>query len=279
MYIYFGEFRYEINKQLLYRQEELLLLKKNQAALLDILLEDIHSFHNKYHILDAIWANQDVSQQVVFQTISELRSILGNEAIKTFSKKGYKWNLPIETYEAIKIKPLPIHSNTIAEPCTKQQNTQKNTFNKMAFLFMLVMLFISGFLFYSENNKPISLHILTLNDRSDTDKSTFDLAQNALSKLNELNVSRLQTNLSPSQAFSSPSLALKRSNISSDDWLFWGESFSSKTGAFLHYGLSQGQIHWQGYVHAETLEKIPSALVKRIKELFYLGLFSTSLEW
>ena len=75
MYIYFGEFRYEINKQLLYRQEELILLKKNQAALLDILLEDIHSFHNKYDILDAIWVNQDVSQQVVFQTISELRSI------------------------------------------------------------------------------------------------------------------------------------------------------------------------------------------------------------
>ena len=278
MYIYFGEFRYEIKKQLLYKQEELLFLKKNQAALLDILLEDVHSFHNKYDILDVIWANQDVSQQVVFQTVSELRSILGNEAIKTFSKKGYKWNLPIDTYETIKIKPLPIHSSAITELNTKQQNAKKSTINIIAFLSILIMIFIGGFLIHSEKEQPIYFHFLTFNEKSDIDTSTIDLIQKGLSELNEVNLLRLQASFSPSQAFASPSLALKRSNISSEDWLFWGESFSSQTGAFLRYGLSHGQIHWQGYVHAESLEKLPIALANRIKELFSLGLFSTSLE-
>jgi DNA-binding winged helix-turn-helix (wHTH) protein len=284
MYICFGEFRYEIKKQLLYRQEELLPLKRNQATLLDFFIKDAHSIHNKNDILDVIWANQDVSQQVVFQTISELRSILGNEAIKTFSKKGYRWNLSLEIDEhnspvdTIKLKPLFIHHNALAESPNKQLNTAKKNKSIIVFLSIFFMITLGIFLFQAENDKPISFHFLTVKKETSIGEPTIDAFQKAVSELNEVTTSRLPSKLYPSQAFASPSLVFKRSGISPDEWLFWSESFSSNTGAFLHYGLSRDQIHWQGYVYAESLEKLPSSLAQRLKELSSLGLFSRSIQ-
>jgi DNA-binding winged helix-turn-helix (wHTH) protein len=280
MNINFGEFRYQISKQLLYKEDELMALKRNQAALLDFFLADVDSVHSKYDILDALWTNQEVSQQVVFQTISELRSIIGSSAIRTFSGKGYKWNLPIEINESyIPIKKIAskqpdTNKNTPVIATTKKQN-RKYKFKIFILVFFVISLWASFFL--NQKHKPINLTLLTAGN-SGNSLSNLDIVQQAINQLDKVSLSYLPSKLQPSQAFASPSFVFERSNIATDDWLVWSDIFSSKAGAFLHYGLSSGQVHWQGYVYAESPKQLPVALAKRIQELISLGFFSKSLK-
>ncbi|WP_171040785.1 winged helix-turn-helix domain-containing protein [Pseudoalteromonas phenolica] len=50
---------------------------------------------SKAELLETVWPDKTVSEQVVFQNISHLRAIFGNDAIKTFSKRGYQWQLEL----------------------------------------------------------------------------------------------------------------------------------------------------------------------------------------
>ena len=96
MEVKFADFRFLREPLVLYKQDEIIPLKSNQALLLDFFLSDPESIHSKETIMNAVWHGKVVSEQVVFQTISQLRAILGDKAIKTFSKKGYKWQLAID---------------------------------------------------------------------------------------------------------------------------------------------------------------------------------------
>ena len=51
----------------------------------------------KKSILSHVWQDKVVSEQAVFQNISHLRSLFGNQAIKTFSKRGYQWQLKVDS--------------------------------------------------------------------------------------------------------------------------------------------------------------------------------------
>lgn len=96
MEIIFANYRFLPEPLILYLDEELIPLKRNQAMLLHFFLSEPEKIHSKDDIMDSVWQDKVVSEQVVFQTISQLRSILGENTIQTFSKKGYKWKLPLE---------------------------------------------------------------------------------------------------------------------------------------------------------------------------------------
>ena len=93
MDVKFSEYRFLRDQLILYKHDKIIPLKRNQALLLDFFIANPDGIHSKDAIMDAVWQDKVVSEQVVFQTISQLRSIVGPNAIKTFSKKGYKWEI------------------------------------------------------------------------------------------------------------------------------------------------------------------------------------------
>ena len=92
----FQDFEFDAQQRVLTRSGEVYSLNEKAALLLSLLLDDVKKIHSKADILDFVWADRVVTDQVVFQNISTLRAIFGDAAIKTFSRKGYQWQLPLE---------------------------------------------------------------------------------------------------------------------------------------------------------------------------------------
>jgi hypothetical protein len=73
-----------------------------------------------------------VSEQVVFQNISHLRAIFGNDAIKTFSKRGYQWQLELtevtEQAEELADMPEP-QMPASATPAAEENKTESESNN------------------------------------------------------------------------------------------------------------------------------------------------------
>lgn len=79
----------------LYKDEKSIPLKNNAAKLLLLFLSRPHETLSKDTILDEVWQDSSVSEQVVFQNISHLRMLIADDAIKTYSKKGYQWQYDV----------------------------------------------------------------------------------------------------------------------------------------------------------------------------------------
>ncbi|MGJ8680591.1 winged helix-turn-helix domain-containing protein [Paraglaciecola sp.] len=92
----FKEFEFDDSNLVLSKNGQSLDLRHNEVCLLALLIKHSNKVLSKEDILSEVWKDKVVSEQAVFQNISHLRNILGNDAIKTFPKRGYQWQLSLE---------------------------------------------------------------------------------------------------------------------------------------------------------------------------------------
>jgi len=92
----FNKFEFDSDSLLLTNNGEALAIRHTEARVLALLLEQVDTVLNKDEILSQVWQDRIVSEQVVFQNINHLRKLFGNNAIKTFPKRGYQWQLNTE---------------------------------------------------------------------------------------------------------------------------------------------------------------------------------------
>ena len=95
----FNNFQFDSEQQILTRDGKVITLNEKPAKLLTLLLLEPHKVHNKNVILEYVWPDRVISEQVVFQNISYLRALFGNASIKTFVKKGYQWQFQLKKIE------------------------------------------------------------------------------------------------------------------------------------------------------------------------------------
>jgi DNA-binding winged helix-turn-helix (wHTH) protein len=93
---YFDHFVFNSQTLVLTNAGESLTIRHNESRLLVYFLENPQTVLSKDAILENVWVGKVVSEQAVFQAISNLRSLFGDDAIKTFPKKGYQWQLPLQ---------------------------------------------------------------------------------------------------------------------------------------------------------------------------------------
>ncbi len=95
-----GFLGYELHhstQTLTYRGDAVSLRPKTLATL-QFLLANRHRTVTKDEVLSAIWSDVEVQDQAVFQSISEIRSLLkGHECIETIRGRGYRWILPFDS--------------------------------------------------------------------------------------------------------------------------------------------------------------------------------------
>ena len=93
--IQFLEFEFDEVQTLLYKNGQVVPLNSTQSKVLALFISHPERIFSKEDILANVWQDKVVSEQVVFQNISQLRGILGDGAIKSFPKKGYQWQLEL----------------------------------------------------------------------------------------------------------------------------------------------------------------------------------------
>jgi len=265
MDVKFSEYNFSRDQYILYKHEEIIPLKQNQALLLDFFLANPEGIHSKDAIMDVVWQDKVVSEQVVFQTISQLRAIFGSNAIRTFSKKGYKWE-------------LELHQSSTEDG--EQPNIIKAEKTSLVDLKSHWPIYIFGaflalgiYIFPALAPKAqVVLHLVKSSISST--QSSKALTKQKILQNGRFTVKYISENNTARQSFLAPNLAWRQSNIPAKEWLLWTENFASSNGVFLNYGLSNGDIYWRGYVFAKTQEQVTQKLSERLIELDLLGLFT-----
>ncbi|WP_286263771.1 winged helix-turn-helix domain-containing protein [Thalassotalea atypica] len=281
MDVKFSDYRFSRDQLILYKQEQIIPLKHTQALLLDFFLAAPEQVHSKEAIMDVVWQDKVVSEQVVFQTISQLRAIFGSSSIKTFSKKGYQWQLALSVEPAPKSEvqnkelqksdvPTAELSNVIAERPTLFNST---TFKVTIVIgVMLVMVFYLRQAFTAKD--LVSIHLVQSAEAlSSQHQAIANLAKQQVLE-EKFSIEKITGENSSRQYFAAPLLAWQQSKIPDKNWLLWTDIFRPAEGAFLNYGISNGSIYWQGYVYAETEQQLTEKLSTRLIQLEQLGLFS-----
>jgi DNA-binding winged helix-turn-helix (wHTH) protein len=156
----FIEFEFDSKSLVLTKAGNSVAIRHNEAKVLALLLGQTDKVFSKEEILSLVWQDKVVSEQAVFQNISHLRSLFGNEAIKTFPKRGYQWQLTAEIIsitDKLATQSETTETATVTETISEQQSkssTQKNQIKSLwpyALAFSTVILFI---LFFSFGSKP-----------------------------------------------------------------------------------------------------------------------------
>lgn len=264
MDIHFADFYFDSEKLTLYKNGELIALKRNQALLLHFFLQHTQDIHSKGTIMDAVWQGKVVSEQVVFQTISQLRTILGSDAIKTYSRQGYRWQLAI-------VQPEP-------ETAIQQQQAQNKDWLKPGVWLAASLLLVCAvvWLIPRQDNLDSQIDYQLLNGQQS--QSATDIFQRVLSQDNSFAFRGNISDVSVSQAFSTPQLIWKQQGLPQQQWLFWAKDYPAEQGTFLHYAMARGKIFWQGYVFAEKGESLNQVLANKLQQLKAIGLFEESMQ-
>jgi len=122
----FNEFEFDSESLILTKAGDSVAIRHNEAKVLALLLQETDKVFSKEEILSLVWQDKVVSEQAVFQNISHLRSLFGNEAIKTFPKRGYQWQLAAEI--------IPVTNDKIHTPSSDNDSTNTDNVNQHAIL-------------------------------------------------------------------------------------------------------------------------------------------------
>ncbi|NOU50511.1 transcriptional regulator [Pseudoalteromonas sp. JBTF-M23] len=130
----FSHFEFDCVNLVLTNNGKVFSLNEKPAKLLALLLMESERIHSKDEILEAVWPGRTVTNQVVFQSIGHLRALFGDDAIKTFSRKGYQWQLPLTpvtqdniaqsnqaaSEDKTSLQDAPSHNDSLSEPATNK---------------------------------------------------------------------------------------------------------------------------------------------------------------
>ncbi|KZN59564.1 hypothetical protein N473_25865 [Pseudoalteromonas luteoviolacea CPMOR-1] len=123
MKLAFEDFQFDIQALALSKDGRKISLKEKPAQILAMLITQPDKIHSKMEILEKVWPGRTVTEQVVFQNIGHLRALFGDQSIKTFSKKGYQWQLPCDTVESA-LQELAANGITIEHHSNDRAPTQ-----------------------------------------------------------------------------------------------------------------------------------------------------------
>ncbi|UAA38713.1 winged helix-turn-helix domain-containing protein [Paraneptunicella aestuarii] len=109
-------------------------LRPKTFELLLLLLEEPLRIFSKQDILDTVWAGSVVEEQVIFQSITEIRKAFTTPNLLTnYPKKGYAWTADVETLEEVS-----------ATSPTPEPKTNPNIKARPAFIYILPILMLAG---------------------------------------------------------------------------------------------------------------------------------------
>jgi DNA-binding winged helix-turn-helix (wHTH) protein/tetratricopeptide (TPR) repeat protein len=251
------------DKQISVRAKTLLVLKH--------LIANKEEIVTKQDLLGTIWHDVVVQDQVLVQSIKEIRDILGSQVIKTYPRQGYQW-----TAELTATAPKSLSKNaSIESPLTK-----RNIFIFIAFLTLVTTIFI-----YTDRNNTESttpreqvMTVAFLPVKNDMPDDIHDWVpvkgtqylnqrlqqQSSLITIEQTQLIELLSNQDISKLTHSPQYALSLQHKTSTDLIIQTSLQGYPQDFQLNYTLYLPHSVERGIEFADTVEKAFDQLVEKI---------------
>lgn len=267
--ISFGEFGFDPQQQLLYQNGQPVQLTQKQVRLLSLFLEQPKTVFSKEDILDQVWEGRAVSEQVVFQNISKLRTIISNDAIKTFPKRGYQWQLPLSSQpEAAPTLPYP------------QKETSKTYLRYIAPVLSVIAL-ITVFLFLTTEEEPhpiVSQKAISALPIEARFEGTLEEELGVLNRHLADNFTSADATISAREFLNSSYMKRLELGVTGDKLLMSGILRWIKDQYFLVYRLQGEQRSWQAYSAAKDIKTLAHTITDHISLIAGSGYFTLQNE-
>lgn len=260
MHYHFLNFKFNSTQLILTHNGEDVAIRHNEAKLLALILSQPEHVFSKEEILEAIWQDKVVSEQAVFQNISQLRSLFGNDAIKTYSKRGYQWQLATTSNKAEQ-------SEVPTQTLTTNQLNQKPKLRNYALIIIGLLLLVSGLLLISEQktqpNDAMTLHRIAYIPFSSTLKlSLDDTTRLDFTVLNTYNSDDFLT-----------SAELNYQHLATTNpVLLYGQLREYNSQFFLDFTLKGPFDQWQGQLSASSMQALQNKLITHLQKPFIYSL-------
>src|SRR5438067_1103925 len=92
----FGEFELHPGERILLRDNEPVALTPKAFDALLYLVRNAEHLVTKHDLMETLWPSTFVSEANLTNTVVTLRKVLGQDAIRTVSKHGYRFVLPVQ---------------------------------------------------------------------------------------------------------------------------------------------------------------------------------------
>lgn len=275
----FNEFEFDSASLLLTKNGEVLAIRHTEAKVLAVLLEQVDTVFNKEDILSHVWQNKTVSEQVVFQNMSNLRNLFGNEAIKTFPKRGYQWQLNTEIIPPETLN-RPNNQNPLHIPDSLHQSplsipALKRPYWKLAGLagifFIAVSVIYSQKEFRQENADSVIklayIPMTNLDDKTNAKHETVILEDNTGFDFTEL--THLDTELFAN------TIEIEYPKLSrAHPFVLTGKIRSHKQQTYLDFMLKGPFSDWEGQLSGPSKKDIIEQLQQHLKQQVIYDLIS-----
>lgn len=125
-------------RQIIVKGEEEIQVRSKTFALLLLLLEKPGEILSKSYLLDSIWDDVKVEEQVLVQSVRELRQLFSNaDIIQTYPRKGYAWAAEVKKLD--QCKPQTVTASPAAPP-------KYNSRLRMAYILPAFIVLLGGML-------------------------------------------------------------------------------------------------------------------------------------
>ncbi|GGY69582.1 hypothetical protein GCM10011613_12400 [Cellvibrio zantedeschiae] len=116
-------------RQTIVKGDEEIQVRSKTFALLLLLLEKPGEVLSKSYLLDSIWDDVKVEEQVLVQSIRELRQLFSSaDIIQTYPRKGYAWAADVEKLEQCKVSATQVNEAPALElPLTEADLTESSS--------------------------------------------------------------------------------------------------------------------------------------------------------
>ena len=256
----FKDFEFDSASLVLTQQGEALPIRHNEAKVLALLLERADKVLSKEDILSLVWQDKVVSDQAVFQNISHLRNLFGSDSIKTFSKRGYQWQLEFEVVSEDAIAtndpgPRLAQSGSTAHP-KKRPN---RLLVAVAGLAVVVSIIFSLQDNTTPNQASAPFEIAYIPFTNLTDKTTIQLQDSAhinFTELNQLTTRRFQTSAELEY----------RSLSNTHPFVLTAQIRHHKQQFHLDFLLKGPFAEWQGQLASQTTQGVITKLKQHLQQ-------------
>ena len=152
--ILIGDYQVDLLKRRVYIKDVEVSIRPKSFELLNLLLSSPKEVVSKETILGTIWDDVSVDEQVIFQSIKELRKAFSElDAIKTFPRKGYAWVAEISYINEVKSSENPKTEVINLPNQTTTVSSKKNLILPIISLISFCLLFFLFFKFWLADNK------------------------------------------------------------------------------------------------------------------------------
>jgi DNA-binding winged helix-turn-helix (wHTH) protein len=269
----FNNFEFDTENLLLTHNGEAITIRHTEAKVLAVFLENQVSVLNKEDILSYVWPNKVVSEQVVFQNISHLRQRFGNDAIKTFPKRGYQWQINSLVVTDVS----QVTSSFEASSESSNQSAQSINKNKLfiwPFISVLAIFAIVIASFYSNkefvdgtSNSIIKLAFIPIQEQNNQSPYiTFEDNE----RLDFTELSSLKT-----EQFEN-AISIEYSKLSkAHPFILMGKARTHSNKHYLDFKLKGPSAIWQGQISGSSKQEVVSQLKVHLKHKLIYDLISS----